>query len=844
MGRKATFLGCQEMLPLSRLRVDSPHPYRLARVRRILLASAVWLGFPSAAAAQRSADFVLDSAALASGGGQSLVSFLAGRVPGLAVHGVDGTPEKAMRVTSAGAAGARTTGEPLLFVDGVLLRDDPAWSLQTMELPASLGWGLPVDDIAEVRVVLGPASGADVAFGASRGAVFVTTRRPVGGSRRIRASLAVTGSIPTFDPRSNEGTFSVTAFGDTATDCMLGAQATGSCTGLGRTSWAPSRTEGPFAPAAGLRVGVDATGPIRAWQYRASVRDEFMGGALSETGQHRTDGALSLQNAPSARVRIGIDARFARLGGRQGTWESSPQVVGTVVGPWKTNETQAAFAQLIAQQRTRGFVSTSDRFVLGGSAQWSLAGVEVSARASADELVRRGDRRGSEFGGGPVLRTQLRAAIPSRAASVGLWRAQAISPTVRLETGAGAHWMRTRFMDSREVPNSALSRWNETIELSTLYLNSHVQLSDRLTIGGGIRSEAVRGGASAEPHLSMDVALDLLRREGARGHSRLRLVGAYGEASDHRSRLSESVPLPDPSSPLEQTVERRIALEGRWGARLSATLSQSVTSTVDGSVCCRPAPFFGGPSTPVEGVDWRTEATLLSIGWSGGKQWDLGLSALHRQTTLTRLPGGPVAVRFGSAWVASRMEEGRNPIEFVSQGYTFADQNEDGIIAPNEVTYTDEQRRLGSPDPRWLLAATGRLALGFGIEIGATLESRLGHVVFDEIEALRCLRRTCDALYEESSSLEAQAAATALRNGSRVQGFVHSADNLRLRELFVRVPIGRYHLRLSSHQLLLYSRYPGGDPEAVRRVGAQPTGIAGLTQPIFPSVSVRLEIGY
>lgn len=831
------------MVPLCRLHVDFFYPHRLTRVRRILLASAVWLSFPCAASAQRNADFVLDSAALASGGGQSLVSFLAGRVPGLAVHGVDGTPAKAMRVTTAGAGGARTTGEPLLFVDGVLLRDDPAWSLQTINLPASLGWGLPVDDIAQIRVVLGAASGADVPFGAPRGAVFVTTRRPEGAARRVRASVAVTGSIPTFDSRSNEGTFSLTTLGDTATDCMLGTQATGGCTALGRTSWAPSRVDGPFAPAPGLRIGVDATGPVRAWQYRASVRDELMGGALFGTGQHRIDGALSLQNAPSARLRMGIDARFAHLGGRQGTWETSPHVIATVVGPWRTDETQTLFANLIAQQRSRGFVSTSDRFILGGSAQWSVAGVEVTARASADEMVRRGDRLGSEFTGGLAERTQLRAAMPSRAASIGLWRAFAIAPALRLETGAGAHWMRTRFMDSREVPDRSMSWWNKTIELSSLYLTSHLRMRDRLTFGGGIRAEAVRGVEPGKPQLSTDFALDLLRRESARGRSSLRLLGAYGEASDHRSRLAESVPFSVPSA-LEQTVERRIALEGRFGPTLAATLSHSVHSTVDGSVCCRPSPFFGGPATPVEGVDWRTQASLLSVGWSGEKRWDFGLSALHRQTTLTRLPGGPFAVRFGSAWAVGWMEEGRHPIDFRSAEYSFADQNADGIIAPGEVTYSDEWRRLGSPDPRWLLAATGRLALGFGIEVGATLESRLGHVVFDEIEALRCLRRVCDALHEASRSLEAQAAATALRNGSRVSGFVHSADNLRLRELFVRVPVGRHHLRLASHQLLLHSRYPGGDPEAVSRVGAQPTGIAGLTQPIFPSVSVRLEIGY
>ncbi len=819
-------------------------------MRIIRLLVALSLALPAVGGAQRRADVVLDSAALAHGGGQSLAAFLAGRVPGLAVHGVDGTPALALRVTTAGAAGLGAAGEPLLFVDGVLLRDDPHWSLESAQAPASFGWGLPVDEIAEIRVVLGAASGADVAFGASRGAVFVTTRRPSADRGRVRASAEMLSTLPTFDPRANEGTFSTDALGSVTTDCTLFRQRTGNCEPTGRTRWAPLLGDGPFTPAAGVRLGADATGATGAWRYRASVREERIGGALFDTGLHRTDAALAVSTEPTTGLRLGLDARYAHLGGRQGTWQSaSPQFIGVYAGPVRTNVTLTQFSDVVTQQRQQGFVSSSDRFTLGGSAQWTVKGVDIEARASADELVRRGDRRASAFVGGAVIETRLRAAMPSRAASVGLRRAFALAPSLQLETGAGAHWMRTQFMDSREVPGTSLQRWNPALELSSLHLTSHLQVRDRLRIGGGLRAEGVRGAARETPYRAADFALDLVRGTGgARRRARLRLSGAYGEASDHRSGLALSAAFLEPPAELERSIERRISLEARAGELLSVNLSRAVHTTVGGAFCCRSSPFPELPATPVRDVDWRTEASSLSIDWRGRAGdtagWALGLSALHRRATVVRLPGAPVRIRAGGIWNIGVIAPGRDPISYSSSAYTFSDLNADGVIGPSEVSYSDEETLLGSPDPRWLLAGTGSLSLGFGIQIGATVESRLGHVVFDEMEALRCFRRICRAQHDERASLDDQAAAAALLGSGRLGGFVAPADNLRLRELYVQLPIGANRLRISAHQLLLFSRFKGGDPEAVGRAGAHATGIVGLTQPLFPSISARLEIGH
>lgn len=824
-------------------------------MRRLLRYALLLVALPASSAAQRSADVVLDSTELATGGGQSLVAFLAGRVPGLSVHAVDGAPGMAMRVTSVGASGTSAAPEPLLYVDGVLLRDDPFWSLGVSDPPSSLGWGLPVDELAEVRVVLGAASAGDLALGASRGAVFVTTRRPGPGPRRVAASMQILTGTPSFDPRLNEGTLGQrSSDGSLTTTCTLAAQVAGGCTALERTRWDPLRMAGPYAPSAGLRVGVDASGPVGAWRYRASLRDESAGGTLHETGTHRLDAGLALRNAEGARVDVGVDVRVAHIDGRQRTWQDlSPQFLASRAGPIATEAALAQFEERVAFERSQGFAASSDRLTLSVHARRRVAGVELLAQASADEVIRRGDRVAPSLPGGIDYTMRLRTAIPSRTASVSARGEHRLTRAVHLETTARADWTRTRIMDSLDdispISGNYLWWWRAAVELSSIGFGSHLRIGDRLRVGGAVRDERLNGVPNAPIYPSADVAIDLIRPgQGASRLSRLRLVAAYGEAADHRSRwaLYEGLTRRQLTD-VERTTERRIGIDLGAGQGFSAGLSRSSHATSGGTICCRPPVFWMSSPTPVEGTDWRTDATLIHASLSNRddsqRRWNLRVSALHRRTVVTRLPGGPFGADLGSISLFGWFEEGAAPFTLRGAGYSYADQNGDGVIVPAEVTFTDDAVRLGSTEPRWTLAATGRIALRPHLELGATAESRLGHVVFDQVEAWRCGANACRALHDPRTSLAEQAAAIALTSGGRHGGFVQPADHVRLREIYLQWPVGRHRLRFSAHQLLLFSRFRGGDPESASRRGALSTGVLGLRQPIFPTYALRLDLG-
>ncbi|MHB1297490.1 MAG: hypothetical protein ACYC0B_03080 [Gemmatimonadaceae bacterium] len=70
---------------------------------------------------------VLDSATIRSSAARTLSGLLAGRIAGLSVTQASGAPGLAPQVRVRGAVGLVGAVEPLLHVDGVLVRDDPYW---------------------------------------------------------------------------------------------------------------------------------------------------------------------------------------------------------------------------------------------------------------------------------------------------------------------------------------------------------------------------------------------------------------------------------------------------------------------------------------------------------------------------------------------------------------------------------------------------------------------------------------------------------------------------------------------------------------------------------------------
>jgi hypothetical protein len=75
--------------------------------------------------------------------------------------------------------------------------------------------------------------------------------------------------------------------------------------------------------------------------------------------------------------------------------------------------------------------------------------------------------------------------------------------------------------------------------------------------------------------------------------------------------------------------------------------------------------------------------------------------------------------------------------------------------------------------------------------------------------------------------------------------FVHDASFARIRELYVEAApalLQGARVRLAVHQLLAWSAFPGGDPEARPRNGTVSSGEVHRSQPLYPSLSLRIDV--
>jgi TonB-linked SusC/RagA family outer membrane protein len=152
---------------------------------------------------------------------------------------------------------------------------------------------------------------------------------------------------------------------------------------------------------------------------------------------------------------------------------------------------------------------------------------------------------------------------------------------------------------------------------------------------------------------------------------------------------------------------------------------------------------------------------------------------------------------------------------------TYADRNHDGIIDTNEVTIGTTARFLGQSYPKTQLTLATTMAFFRGhVQLNATADYR-GGFVLQEGELLNQGTQV-QALWVPGSSLHDQAAAIAAQQGA-TSGYLVNGEFTRLRNVsltialpdkLVRTLRGRSaSITLSGLNLLLWTKYHGGDPE-------------------------------
>ncbi|MEO6877406.1 MAG: TonB-dependent receptor, partial [Gemmatimonadaceae bacterium] len=156
----------------------------------------------------------------------------------------------------------------------------------------------------------------------------------------------------------------------------------------------------------------------------------------------------------------------------------------------------------------------------------------------------------------------------------------------------------------------------------------------------------------------------------------------------------------------------------------------------------------------------------------------------------------------------------------------YNDANGDGILGINEVSIADTATFRGSTFPENELAVNPRLELFHrNLAIAAQFDHKDGMTKFFNTERHRCQNGlSCQAQFDATSPLKAQAAAVATKNYVDYTGHFYNGQFTRLREVSVsyqlpdrfaaRLHTSRASLTAAGRNLHVWTAYPGVDPEA------------------------------
>ena len=137
----------------------------------------------------------LDAAKLlAKGQASNLSDLLDGRVSGVQMFQSNGKVGMPIRFNMRSGATLSMDRDPIIYIDGVRYNNSHTSDINTSQDALSALNDLPMDDIASIDVIKGPAAAASYGAEAANGVIVITTKRQ-SGSTLERGKLAATAKI-------------------------------------------------------------------------------------------------------------------------------------------------------------------------------------------------------------------------------------------------------------------------------------------------------------------------------------------------------------------------------------------------------------------------------------------------------------------------------------------------------------------------------------------------------------------------------------------------------------------------------------------------------------------------
>lgn len=817
---------------------------------------------------------VLDSGALTSLAGRTLSEALAARVPGVSVLRSSGVAGTGSRVYMRGQSGILRTQQPLLFIDGIRVNGElHSLGLATGGQSPSRLDDVPLDRIACVHVLRGPAATAEYGTDAAGGVIHVTTRDAAQDSARLATYVESGATADAGDYPAN--------FGST-TGCSRARAALGLCVAGTPRSWSPIRADSPFRRGPLAQLGA-------RWTMVASER---VSAAISGSGAIN-DGAL--RNNDHRRYALGGSAAFApdsSVSVQARLWAFGGSTQLPYVGSLSLSVLNSAMLgnsiddpvlrgyRLFPRDLLQLFAIDQNTRRLGGVVNAAWTPIRWLA---ASALVGREDSRVDDDTDAPNVRLLSNGDIlvdPTPTVSWARNRTQRSTATVtiagtygpagfRATTSlAGHYFAATSRVESRsflvgreETPLFASwRRWDG--DARGVSVRQSLAWRDRRFIEAGVRHDRLdyvvplRDPTFAFVNAAWDVGAEsFFPRNGV--FSSLRLRAAYGEGGDQRPyeaavEVLFSVPPGTPDDSGEPRVERSEETEGGldlglFSDRVRIAATGFSKRTFDALHVVPLPPGIGTPPSTVRGTaSWRTRGVEVSARGElidrASLRASIGLTYTSLRNEVTSLGGSPPLVT-----TTSRIMPGYPLGGFWARPYTFADANGDGVIVPVEVTASAEARYMGSPVPTRELGVLPTVGIGRAVTIAALFDHRGGFRRYNQTGSIRC-STVCAALYDDASLAEQ---ARSVGRADALGGWIEDASFVRLREVSVvwtlpasfgrRLGARSAAVTLAGRNLATWTSYSGLDPEGSLdgQSGAEAPDF--FTLPLSRTFAVRLD---
>lgn len=317
----------------------------------------------------------------------------------------------------------------------------------------------------------------------------------------------------------------------------------------------------------------------------------------------------------------------------------------------------------------------------------------------------------------------------------------------------------------------------------------------------------------------------------------------------------------------EQTTEYEFGFEtGLFDDRLSIDFTY-YDKTSEDALVSKPLPASLGLTGSVfDNLGSITNTgTELGLNLSVVETQDFGLNLGFTNTTINNTIE-ELGLEEPITFDPQRHVEGYSAGGFWAYPLDYADENDDGLIGPSEISVGDSLQYIGPSLPTWQRSIFADVRVFDFMTISTLIEGRGGNYIENFTEAFRCTRNShefgCAATGNPNATFEEQAAYLGRYWGdpdtglTTSQGYVESADFYKWRELSISLTapsslaqrfsqLDGLRLTLAGRNLAVWTDYNGIDPEVVSPgASANFSNYEFNTQPPVRYLTVRVDYSF